>query len=52
MLPVKCKEIFKMSKFEGYKYQKIVDNLNISIKTVDTQKGRAFTFIRKSSIDL
>ena len=45
-LPPKCKEIFMMSKFEGYTYNEISESLNLSIKTVETQMGRAFSIIR------
>lgn len=46
-LPPRCKEIFNMSKFQGYKYSEIADLLNISIKTVESQMGKAFSIIRK-----
>ena len=46
-LPPKCQKIFKMSKIEGYKYQEIADMLQISIKTVEAQMGKAFSSIRK-----
>ncbi|MCF8275012.1 MAG: RNA polymerase sigma-70 factor [Flavobacteriaceae bacterium] len=46
-LPPKCKEIFVLSKFEHLKYSEIAKKLNISIKTVEAQMGRAFSLIRK-----
>ena len=46
-LPPKCKEIFILSKFEQLKYSEIADKLNISIKTVENQMGKAFSIIRK-----
>ena len=46
-LPPRCKEIFMMSKFEQVKYAEIAERLNISIKTVEAQKGKAFAIIRE-----
>ncbi|MEP1487711.1 MAG: RNA polymerase sigma-70 factor [Algibacter sp.] len=46
-LPTKCKEIFMMSKFEQLKYVEIAERLDISIKTVEAQMGKAFSIIRK-----
>lgn len=45
-LPKRCKEVFEMSKFGGYKYSEISEKLNISIKTVEAQMGKAFSIIR------
>lgn len=46
-LPPRCQEIFKLSKYEGLKYSEIATTLNISIKTVETQMGKAFSYIRE-----
>ena len=46
-LPPKCKEIFILSKFEQLKYSEIANKLDISIKTVENQMGKAFSIIRK-----
>jgi len=46
-LPEKCKEIFKMNRFENLKYVEIAKILNISIKTVETQMGRALKKLRE-----
>ena len=46
-LPTKCKEIFILSKFEQLKYSEIANKLDISIKTVENQMGKAFSIIRK-----
>ena len=46
-LPEKCKEIFKMNRFENLKYAEIAKILNISIKTVETQMGRALKKLRE-----
>lgn len=45
-LPPRCKEVFEMSKFRGYKYAEIAESLDISVKTVEVQMGKAFTYIR------
>lgn len=37
LLPAKCKEIFKLSKLNGYTYQEIADIRSISKKTVENQ---------------
>ncbi|OGU54238.1 MAG: hypothetical protein A2V66_12305 [Ignavibacteria bacterium RBG_13_36_8] len=46
-LPEKCREIFFMSRFDGLKYSEIAEILGISIKTVETQMGRAFKKLRE-----
>ncbi len=52
-LPEKRKEIFKMSRNDGLKYNEIADKLGVSIKTVETQIGRSLKHLReKFSEDL
>jgi RNA polymerase sigma-70 factor (ECF subfamily) len=46
-LPEKCREIFKMNRFENLKYAEIAAILDISIKTVETQMGRALKKLRE-----
>lgn len=46
-LPDACKNIFKMSRFDGLKYSEIANHLNISVKTVETQISRALSRLRK-----
>lgn len=46
-LPPRCQEVFKLSKYEGLKYAEIAETLNISIKTVEAQMGKAFFYIRE-----
>ena len=46
-LPNKCREIFKMNRFDGLKYTEIAEILNISEKTVETQMGRALKKLRE-----
>jgi RNA polymerase sigma-70 factor (ECF subfamily) len=46
-LPDKCREIFAMSRFDQLKYSEIADILGISVKTVETQMGRALKKLRE-----
>lgn len=50
-LPEKCKEIFKLSRFEELKYKQIAEQLKISIKTVETQMSRALKFLKENMSD-
>jgi RNA polymerase sigma-70 factor (ECF subfamily) len=45
-LPQQCRTIFQMSRFEQLKYQQIADQLNLSIKTVENQMGKALKVLR------
>ena len=51
-LPPRCSEIFKLSRFEGLKYKEIADHLDISIKTVEVQMGKALKVLRAELKDL
>ena len=46
-LPDKCREIFELSKYKGLKYREIAEELNISVKTVETQMSRAIFSLKK-----
>lgn len=46
-LPPQCQKIFKLSRFEGLKYQEIADHLGLSIKTVEVQMGKALRVLRE-----
>ncbi|HEX6427675.1 MAG TPA: RNA polymerase sigma-70 factor [Niastella sp.] len=46
-LPEQMRRIFELSRFEGLKYAQIAEQLNISIKTVETQIGRALVKLRE-----
>ena len=50
-LPDRCREIFKLSRFKGLKYREIAGELNISIKTVETQMSRAIQALHKKLAD-
>lgn len=45
-LPPKCKVIFLLSRYEGMKYQQIADHLDLSVKTVENQMGKALQIMR------
>lgn len=45
-LPPQCKVIFSLSRFDELTYQQIADQLNLSVKTVETQMGRALKQLR------
>jgi len=46
-LPPKCRMIFSMNRFDHLTYAEIAEIQNISIKTVETQMGRALKFLRQ-----
>ena len=50
-LPVQCRLIFKLSRFEELKYSEIAEQLGISIKTVENQMGKALKIMRVKLID-
>jgi len=47
-LPERCSTIFCMSRFEGLKYSEIAEKLSVSIKTVESNMGRALKEFRKA----
>ncbi|MFY0600956.1 MAG: RNA polymerase sigma-70 factor [Cyclobacteriaceae bacterium] len=46
-IPEKCREIFELSRFEGKRYKEIAEELNISLKTVENQMGKALKIMRQ-----
>lgn len=46
-LPPKCQTVFSLSRFNGMSNKEIAANLNISIKTVEKQIGKALKTLRK-----
>jgi len=46
-LPPRCSEIFKLSRYEGLKYQEIAEHLELSVKTVEVQMGKALKVLRE-----
>ncbi len=45
-LPAQCRLIFQLSRFEELKYQEIAAQLEISVKTVENQMGKALKIMR------
>jgi RNA polymerase sigma-19 factor, ECF subfamily len=45
-LPPRCREVFELSRVHGLKYAEIASSLGISVKTVETQMGRALQLLR------
>ena len=45
-LPPKCREVFVLSRVNKLTYQQIADTLDISIKTVENQIGKALKLLR------
>lgn len=50
-LPEKCRTIFQMSRFEELKYQEIADRLELPLKTVENQMGKALRLLRVKLVD-
>lgn len=46
-LPEQMRRIFELSRFESLKYSEIAAQLNISVKTVETQMSRALAKLRE-----
>jgi RNA polymerase sigma-70 factor, ECF subfamily len=50
-LPTECRRIFELSRYEELKYREIADQLQISIKTVEAQMGKALKLLRLDLAD-
>ena len=50
-MPEQRKKVFTLSRFEGYKYREIAEELNISVKTVENHMGSAMKYLRKELKD-
>jgi RNA polymerase sigma-70 factor (ECF subfamily) len=47
LLPPRCRLIFVLHRFDGLRYREIAHTLDISIKTVEVQMGRALKTLRR-----
>lgn len=45
-LPQKCREVFELSRISKQSYKEIADTLDISVKTVENQIGKALKILR------
>ena len=45
-LPEQCRTIFQMSRFEELRYKEIAERLDLSVKTVENQIGKALKILR------
>jgi RNA polymerase sigma-70 factor (ECF subfamily) len=50
-LPEQCRVVFEMSRFEELKYSEIAQRLDISVKTVENQMGKALRIMREQLHD-
>jgi RNA polymerase sigma-70 factor (ECF subfamily) len=50
-LPPQCRKIFLMSRFEGKKHQEIANELEISLKTVESHLTKALTILKNGMKD-
>lgn len=51
-LPPQCKLIFTKSRFEGKKYADIAAEMDLSVKTVEAQIGKALRILREELSDI
>ena len=47
-LPEKCRLVFKLNRFDHLTYAEVAEVLDISVKTVETQMGRALHVLRRT----
>ena len=45
-LPVRCRTVFQLSRYEEMSYKEIAAEMDISVKTVENQMGKALKFLR------
>ena len=47
-LPERRRNIFRMSRFEGKKYEEIAHEMSLSVKTIEAEMSKALQTLRKS----
>ncbi len=47
-LPERSRKIFRLSRFEGLKYHEIAKKLSLSVKTIESNMGKALKLFRKN----
>ena len=50
-LPEECRKVFRLSRYEELSYREIADFLEISVKTVENQMGKALKIMRRELSD-
>lgn len=50
-LPEQCRTIFQLSRYEELKYKEIASRLNLSVKTIENQMGKALKIMRAELAD-
>lgn len=50
-LPLRCREVFEYSRFDGLKYVEIADKMGISVKTVEAHMKKALAIFREKMKD-
>lgn len=50
-LPEGCRTVFQLSRYESLRYAEIADRLQISVKTVENQMGKALKILRGKLTD-
>lgn len=51
-LPEKCRTVFQLCRFEELKYKEVAEQLNLPLKTVENEMGKALRLLRLSLSDL
>lgn len=51
-LPEKCRTVFQLCRFEELKYKEVAEQLDIPVKTVENEMGKALRLLRASLADL
>lgn len=50
LLPPKCREVFLLIKMQGLSYKQTAEALDISVKTVENQMGKALKVLRENTL--